>query len=179
MTLELSHILTLFALALTGFNTLHNLVIRRLTTDKEIERRYQELHERMTLYEVRSKPMWDHMERRLAEILHQPDHYAMDALLERFSDDPDAFTADELQALIDHVYEWYREVRPGGPRADATQALAATLFLAGLDGRQALLREQRQQRVQTAWTTRQWERRWLGRISSMLRKWQRMWWPWR
>lgn len=144
MAFEFPHVVGLVALALTLFNTLHGMVIRRLTTDADVQRKYNDLHERMMLFETRSKPMWDHMERRLAEILHQPDHHEMDRLLEQVMRDPESLSEAQLQALINRAHERYLEVRRGGKYEDPVQELAITLMVGSLNGRLAEMRRQRE-----------------------------------
>jgi hypothetical protein len=135
---EFSQVVALCAIGLTLFNTAYAVVIRAMTTDKDFRKELQDLRDRMLIFEYRSKPTWDALERRLADILHQPHHASLDAFLDRIArGGADELTDDELVQAIERVSDWEREVSRGGAQEDPVQWLAATLMRAFLAGRKA------------------------------------------
>jgi hypothetical protein len=173
--MEFSQVIAICAIGLTLFNTAYSLVIRAMTTDKEFRKELQDLRDRMLIFEYRSKPTWDALERRLADILHQPHNASLDAFLERIRDGgADDLSDDELFQAIERVAEWEHEVSRGGTQEDPVQWLAATLMRAFLAGRKAEREYVRKRQLQDRYHTD--TEPWWQRCLTIMIHWTRKSW---
>lgn len=108
---------------------------------------FQSHHDAFIRLEVQVNPLVQAIQRRVGDLLHQPhrDAREVDALIERFQEDPEALTDLELNRLIHLIWQRYERIRNSSSPEDQTKALAASLYLAVLDAQKAtrkLLREQ-------------------------------------
>ena len=141
-------------------------LLRKQTNSAEQQKEFQKLKNEVEILKVRLDPLLSMMNKRLADMFHESDdRYRLDTLIEKYRVDPDRLTDDELNRLIRGVYTTYERVKRGGRDEDSAKALAATLYLALLDGQRNLRRLMREQArsadgQEAPWWKRLW-RTWL------------------
>jgi len=138
-------------------------MVRLQGRTKDSQQAFSALKNEVELLKLRLNPLLTVMDKRLADMFHQDtDAEGLDAHIEKYRRDPDSLTDAELVELTAGIRAIYERAKRGSRREDFSEALAATLYLAMLDGRRHVRRRQRQEREQetTSVVDEPWWRRW-------------------
>jgi len=148
-------------LLLALYGTIRTEILRRGTNIEETRREFQQLKNDVDILKVRLEPLFTVMAARIGALFHEADdHWRLDRLIEKYQADPESLSDTELDRLIRGVYGVYQRVQRGGPEDNPTQAIAATLYLALLDGQRSARRVQRDDSSHASTGHVPWWRRW-------------------